>query len=321
MGGAAQRAQFQRQVLQGAYIELEQLMAARLGAQQLRLSQRRRALSLLAGPNKTNFRGRGIEFEEVRHYQPGDDVRAIDWRVTARQGRPYTKLFHEERERPATIVVDQRQAMFFGSQTCFKSVSASYLAALLGWACLQQGDRVGGLIIADQALQEIRPQRSQHSLLRLLRQIHHSNQQLSRTQPAARAADLAVEQMLGELRRISKPGHAIFLISDFNGFDSEAAQKQLSLLARHCEITALFVYDPMERELPPPGQYLISNGQARQLIDTAASDLRQRFADAFAQRRGALSQQLGRLGIPLIAISTAEAPLQRLLHYYGNQRR
>ena len=133
------------QPVQGAYIELDDLISARFLAKDLNLRHRRKALSLLAGPNKTNFRGRGIDFEEVRAYQAGDDIRTIDWRVTARSGKPHTKLFSEERERPLLVVNDQRQDMFFGSQHCFKSTLACYLGALLAWSGLNQGDRVGGL--------------------------------------------------------------------------------------------------------------------------------------------------------------------------------
>ena len=132
-----------QQRLQGAYISQAELINARFAAKDIKLHQRRKALSLLAGPNKTNFRGRGLDFEEVRAYQAGDDIRTIDWRVTARTGKAYTKLFQEERERPVLIVSDQRQPMFFGSQHCFKSVSACYLSALLAWSGLNNGDRVG----------------------------------------------------------------------------------------------------------------------------------------------------------------------------------
>ena len=115
----------------GAYLELNELIALRFPAKQLKLGRKKRALSNLAGPNKTNFRGRGIDFEEVRRYQPGDDIRTIDWRVTARTGSAHTKLFREERERPVLVVVDQRSSMFFGSSHCFKSVLAGQLAACL----------------------------------------------------------------------------------------------------------------------------------------------------------------------------------------------
>ena len=129
----------------GAYVDVNELIALRFPVRQLKLSRRNRALNALAGPNKSNFRGRGIDFEEVRNYQAGDDIRTIDWRVTARTGAAHTKLFREERERPVLVVVDQRNSMFFGSQFCFKSVLAAQLGALVAWSALSDNDRVGGL--------------------------------------------------------------------------------------------------------------------------------------------------------------------------------
>ncbi|HEY6130551.1 MAG TPA: DUF58 domain-containing protein, partial [Halioglobus sp.] len=143
----------------GAYVQLNELIALRFPAQQIKLGRRKRALNSLAGPIKSNFRGRGIDFEEVRSYQPGDDIRTIDWRVTARTGSAHTKLFREERERPVMVVIDQRGSMFFGSTHCFKSVLAAQLASLLAWSALHGGDRVGGLVFNDEGHQEIRPRR------------------------------------------------------------------------------------------------------------------------------------------------------------------
>src|SRR6056300_461999 len=149
----------------GAYATLEDLIALRFPAQQLRLARRKKALSALTGPNKSNFRGRGIDFEEVRSYQPGDDIRTIDWRVTARTGSAHTKLFREERERPVLVVVDQRSSMFFGSSHCFKSVLAAQLASLIAWSALDAGDRVGGLVFNGEEHREIRPRRSRKNVL------------------------------------------------------------------------------------------------------------------------------------------------------------
>ena len=305
-----------KQPLSGAYLSLEQLIAARFSAKDLPLNQRRRALSLLAGAGKSSFRGRGLDLAEVRAYQAGDDIRNIDWRVTARSGKPYTKLFQEERERPMLVMVDQRQPMFFGSQHCFKSVMAGYLAALLAWSGLQQGDRVGGLVFGNEQQQEIRPRRSRQSVLALMQLLQQYNQQLSRDSGLQFDAEQRLLDALKHLRRIAKPGQSLYLISDFAGFDSEAVHKQLFQLSQHCEITALFISDPMEAELPPAGFYSISNGRQRQQLFTGGK-LRRDYRQQFEARRDSLQQQLAQIGIPLIAISTSEAPLPQLLTYYG----
>lgn len=306
-------------LLTGAYIQLDDLIGARFSAKDLKLQQRRKALSLLAGPNKTNFRGRGIDFAEVRAYQPGDDIRTIDWRVTARSDKTYTKLFQEERERPLLVVTDQRQPMFFGSQQCFKSVTASYLSALVAWSGLQQGDRVGGLVIGNQGQQEIKPRRSRQSVLALMHALLEANRQLSRDSGLQLNTGQRLQEALVELRRIARPGTAIYLLSDFAGFEHSDCLKHLHQLSRHCEITALFISDPLEKTLPPPGQYTVSDGQQNSLIETANHATRQQFTDHFVQRQQQLQQELGKLGIPLINIATDQPPLKRLLHYFGNK--
>ena len=308
-------------LLTGAYIDLNDLIGARFSAKDLKLQQRRKALSLLAGPNKTNFRGRGIDFEEVRAYQPGDDIRTIDWRVTARSGKAYTKLFQEERERPTLVAIDQRQSMFFGSQTCFKSVMACYLGALIAWSGLQNGDRVGGLVFGNNRHQEVRPRRSRQSTLALIHLMLEFNQLLNRDSGLELSPAQGLEESLIELRRVARPGSALYIISDFSGYDKGDVLKHLHQLSRHCEITAIFVYAPLEQHLPPPGQYTVTDGKHRNMIHTGDAKIRQHYEDHFEQHRHNLKQQLGKLGIPLIQIGTDEAPLQSLLHYYGSTGR
>lgn len=305
----------------GAYIDLPTLITARFAARHLHINQRRRALTNLVGAHKSPFRSRGIDFEEVRAYQAGDDLRTIDWRITARLGKPYTKQFREERERPILIVIDQRTRMFFGSRYCFKSVIACYLGALIAWSGLQQGDQIGGLIFNDTQQQAIRPRRSYRHVLLLMHALLDFNQKLSQHHASDDQQTHRLSEILVELRRIAKPGSSVFIMSDFNGFNKPSAQKSIHQLARHCEITALLTDDPLEEHLPPPGLYAISNGiskgQQRQLIDTANHQLCKRYTQAFAHQIAQLKQALGQRSIPLIRMSTHEAPLQRLLDYYG----
>ena len=305
----------------GAYITLQDLVQARFFAHYLHIRQRRKALTSLVGTSKSQLRGRGIDFDEVRAYQAGDDIRSIDWRITARTGRPYTKLFSEERERPLLVVVDQRQSLFFGSQYCFKSVMACYLAALIAWSGLQQQDRVGGLIIGNDEQYDLRPRRSRRNVLALLQHMLEFNQQLNRNSGVKTNVDRQrFIDSLVDLRRIAKPGSAIFLISDFTDFYNidPVLKKHLYLLSRHCEVTALAVYDPLEQHLPPVGRYTISDGYQRQSINLSRRAAK-RYHEQFTDRQMTLQQTLGKLGIPLITVGTEQAPLQRLLHFYGTR--
>ncbi len=302
----------------GAYTDLDDLIGLRFGARNLQTGKRNRALSVLAGPNKSNFRGRGIDFEEVRGYQAGDDIRTIDWRVTARTGEAHTKLFREERERPVLFAVDQRNSMFFGSRHCFKSVLAAQLTSLLAWSALNNGDRVGGLVFNDVGHREFRPRRSRKTVLALLSEVHRYNGDLPATIGSHQES---FADVLGQLRRIARPGSTLFLVSDFSGSDDPHAIEQLFQLAQHTEITALHCSDPLELSLPRGGRYAVTDGSRQAQLQTGSKRLRQRFAEEALQRQDSLSQQLRKLGIPLIPIGTDQPPLPTLQSYYGNQRR
>ena len=298
----------------GAYASLEELIALRFPARQLQLARRNRALSALTGPNKSNFRGRGIDFEEVRSYQAGDDIRSIDWRVTARTGEAHTKLFREERERQVLISVDQRNGMFFGSSHCCKSVLAAHLASLLCWAALQRGDRVGGLVFSDQVHKDIRPRRSRRSVLGLLNAISDLNAALP-ADSAGSSGDFA--EMLVDLRRVARPGSSLFIVSDFAGALEAGALEHIYQLGRHLEITAIHCADPLERSLPTAGRYSVTDGQRRADLFTGDTTLKRAFSERYHQQLETLRQQYGKLGIPLITASTGDSPLDLLQRYYA----
>lgn len=301
----------------GAYVALEDLIALRFPARQLRLARRNRALSALAGPNKSNFRGRGIDFEEVRSYQPGDDIRSIDWRVTARTGNAHTKLFQEERERPVLVAVDQRSSMFFGSSHCFKSVLAAQIASLLAWSALDAGDRVGGLVFNGASHREIRPRRSRKTVLALISQVAEYNRALPLPTPGASGfADI-----LANLRRIVRPGSSLFIVSDFRGAGDEHAREQLFQLAQHIEITAIACSDPLEAQLPRAGHYAVTDGTQRSELDTADKRLRQTYSEHTRLQRQKLTTDLLRLGIPMLEAMTDRAPFPLLQQFYGEPRR
>lgn len=301
----------------GAYLELGTLISLRYPARKLNLSYRSRALSTLAGPNKSNFRGRGIDFEEVRSYQPGDDIRTIDWRVTARTGAAHTKLFREERERPVLLVVDQRNSMFFGSRHCFKSVLSGQLASLLAWSALDRGDKVGGLVFGDTSHREIRPRRSRKNVLTLLSEITHYNIALPSKLVDAGAS---FSNMLDNLRRITRPGSSIFVVSDFRGAESTRASEHLFELAKHSELTAISCEDPLEAELPRAGTYTVTDGEKRSELHTASRQLRHDYARQRKSYQDRLAHQLMSLGVPLLNASTKTPPFELLHTYYGGSR-
>ena len=243
----------------GIVTDLSKLLAARHWAQGLSLFSRQAARNLLLGNVRSRYRGRGMEFEEVRRYQAGDDIRTIDWKVSARAQGTYTKLFCEERERPCHIFVDQRSSLFFGSSIQFKSVLAAELASGIAWAALKAGDRVGGQVIANHQTSDIRARRSKQAVLSLVHSMHEFNNALSDEYTTLIDEPNDLANSLEECRRITRPGTAIYLISDFHDFNHDAA-KALSNLGRHSDLTLLQVSDKLEQELPNLGAVSLSNG-------------------------------------------------------------
>ncbi len=293
----------------GAYSDLAQLLRLRFAAQDLKLFAKRPVRSLLTGGERTRFRGRGIDFEEVRLYQPGDDIRTIDWRVTARTQIPHTKIFREERERPVFMVADQRATMFFGSQRCFKSVLCAHICALLGWAALGNSDRVGGLVFGDHTQRDIRPRRSKHAMLELLHQLQDYNHRLQSPVPPADGVKLV--DILADTRRIAKPGCALFIVSDFHDFDA-ACEQQLFELARHTDVTLVHVFDPLERQLASNAVLTISDGQSRCRIPANERRFQQAYHENYQKHLQDLTRSCQRLNLSLLSYATND-DIQHLL--------
>ncbi len=303
----------------GPYCNMQDLLGLRAVATRLQLQPPSRALGELAGTLRSARRGRGIEFEEVRAYVPGDDVRAIDWRVTARTGRTHTRIFREERERPVFLLVDQRQGMFFGSRRTLKSVQAVHAAALLAWATLAGGDRIGGLVLGEHGHHEVRPQRDRHAALALLRTCHDFNHRLG-IPAAAPTTAATLADALTSTRRVARPGSLVLLVSDFGGGD-EAAAQQLHLLARHSEVCAIHVHDPLEQALPAHGRASVSDGARRLGIDAGDAALRERYGALFRAEREALQAAFARLRSPLIPLPTDAPAVEVLARYFKGRAR
>jgi len=265
--------------------------------------------SVLTGGHLSRLRGRGMEFDEVRRYQTGDDARTIDWKVTARKGAPYLKLFHEERERPILLCIDYRQTMFFATRGALKSVIASTIAALYGWAGLAHGDRVGGVLFDDHTSWEQRPGKGKKSLLRLFhRCCQHDNWQ-SRLPPLTQPQSM--QQVLLRLRRVTPSGSLVVIVSDGRGFDDDC-EAYLAPLAQHNAVILLRITDPLERRLPQAGVYPIHDGNGIILFDGSSARLRQQYEAAYQQRTEILQARCRRLGIHWVEISTDDDLLQRL---------
>lgn len=279
-----------------------------------------RSLSLSAGKiaatrggsHLSKFRGRGMEYEESRRYLPGDDIRSIDWRVTARSGTTHTKLYRDERERPVLIWLDYRASMFFATIGSFKSVLAAKSAALLAWTAQQNGDRVGGMIFNGQEHHEFRPQRGRQGMLAMLQSAgtQHRWKTSAPAEPAQSDND-TLEAALHRLLRLARPGSLLFLVSDFRGLSfhsSNPAKKLLSRLADHNELLLHQIYDPLEQALPGKGRYPVSDGH-RQYMLQPTSVTEQRYREEFSLRQQALQALGRRRNVSLVSQTSADDPL------------
>jgi uncharacterized protein (DUF58 family) len=299
---------------QGAYTQINELLRCRFIAQSLSLFPKRKARSVLTGNERTHFRGRGMDFEEVRLYQPGDDIRSIDWRVTARTQVTHTKVYREERERPVLILVDQRSPLFFGSRNCFKSVLAAEIAATLAWAALARGDRLGGLVLGDNAQRDIKPRRSKHAVLEFLHQIHDFNQQLQ--SPFYSQQD-GINPLIHDARRIAKPGSAVFIISDFQDL-TEKDTASVYQLTRHTDVTFIQVSDPLEANLMSPHSLSISNGKQQIVLPTQEKQFQSAFHQSFENKQAQLKMLCQRMGIALLDFSTRNDLTRAMQQYFSN---
>ncbi|QWF71406.1 DUF58 domain-containing protein [Methylomonas paludis] len=248
-------------------------------------------------------KGRGMIFDETRLYQPGDDVRRIDWRVTARTDKVHSKVFREERERPLFISVDYRSTMTFATRGVFKSVQAAKLAGLLAWTALRQRDRIGGQIFNETGCQELKPLAGKAALL------HFFNALVKpRYTPVA---DLSLDKVLARLLQHARPGSQVIILSDFRGLNSNA-EHHLAKLARHCDVALIQINDPLEAKLPSKGRYRFTDSLRELLIDSSDKRFALNYQQRFQNRQTYLQQLCRKLHLTWLSCSTTQQPAEVL---------
>lgn len=290
-------------VAAGVRVDLPSLIALRRAGEHLTLRPGR-PRARQSGGLVSLFRGRGMEYEESRPYEPGDDLRSFDWRVTARTGKPYTKLFREERERPVLVCVDYRHGMHFATRGAFKSVIAARAAAAIAWSALDHGDRLGGLVFGAREHRELRPRRGGGSVMRLLGELVHHPAWEGAPEDASEDA-LALRSALMRLRRVARPGSLIFVLSDFHGLGAAAGgEEALARIAAHSDVVLVFIHDALERELPPPALYRIRDAHGAALLDTRIRGRADAHRARFQARCASLESLCARNRMRLVRIAT-----------------
>ncbi len=276
----------------------------------IQITASRAVNDLFAGEYHSVFRGRGMEFDEVREYQPGDEVRTIDWNVTARAGAPFVKRFREERELTVMFVIDVSASGAFGTVRSTKLEMLIEVAALLMFSALKNHDKVGLLLFCDTTVKYLPPRKGAQNVLRFLREIVAAR-------PVARPAD--PRQALEFLARVARRRSVVFLLSDFEWHSD--AERELKRVNRRHELVAITAEDPREFALADVGQLTLEDAETgvRVELDTSSARVREWFAKDAADRRARLDRLFKTAGIDALRLSTAE-PYEKSLHRFFRAR-
>lgn len=304
----------------GVNLSLEELLQYQSKASLINLNATRNQSSRMSGNYLARSKGRGMEFDEVRHYQTGDDIRTIDWRVTARTGKTHTKLFREEIERPVLIATDLSKNMLFGSQLLFKSVQAAHLAALVAWHAKVRGDRLGGIVFNDDQHLECKPRSRKQGVLHYLHnllEIHQAGIDAHFNNPTnlnTEQSSKAFEENCARIRQLARPGSLVYLITD--GFSlNEESVRHLASVSQHCELIVCQIFDPIEHELPSTPSLLnvaLTDGQSRQTLTLGDIKSAQQYAQHALTQQNMQKHLFTKAGARLLSISAGQTLEQQL---------
>ncbi len=277
----------------------------------IELSSRKLVESLFSGEYHSAFKGLGMEFAEVRPYQPGDDVRAIDWNVTARFGHPYIKIFEEERELTVILMVDVSASGGFGTREKFKSEVAAEVCATIAFSAIKNSDKVGLLIFSDHVELYLPPAKGRKHVLRLIRELLFFK-------PVGRKTD--IKNSLDMLNRSIKKTAIVFLVSDF---DDSGYEKPLRSAASRHDLIAVEIFDPAERELPDAGLITLLDAETGEelLVDSSDPDFREKFHNETKRKNEQTRKIFRSCKMDCIEIPTDESPVKPLEKFFRQRRK
>lgn len=285
----------------GLFASLDELMEQRKNLACLH-QKSRLVPSDMAGEVKSAFKGRGIEMEEIREYTFGDDVRDIDWRVTARKKTPYTKVYAEERDREIYVLLDLSPSMVFGTKKELKSVTASKAAALVGWMAQENHDRFGAVIYDGGTIRTFKSQHNRAHLLAVLKKISETGQKIL-SFIGKNSENNGLSRPLQAMIKLIKSRAAVFVISDFHSF-GEAEKKALAALSKKGQVFCLNVFDRLEEQAPKSGEYMVAENGRNLVFDSRPKAFRRAYHDYFAAKKNALCEFCRRFGCRYIELRT-----------------
>lgn len=287
-------------------VTLHELMLLSKNTVKLSLSSSAFVQETRAGQHSSTHLGRGMEFSECRRYQGGDDIRSIDWRVTARTGKVHTKLFTEEKERDVFICLDLCKSMFFASKGVFKSVQASLLAASVGWSAIKMGHSLGGLIVENAHLHAFKPKPSKKGLLSFLQktaEIEPPHGEIKKND--------TIDKAIEKLRQMATLGSLIFILSDFRGLTSRGSDL-IGELAQRSEVRLILISDWLERTFPKNGIFSVTDGKNVCQLNTFDNDCLEKYQKQFEERRDFVSSMARFPRVEFIECGTEDDCLEKL---------
>ena len=297
------------------HVNREHLQGLGEAARGLSFSSRQPAASVLNGRHASHLRGRGLNFEEMRNYLPGDDVRSIDWKATARTGKPHVRVFTEERDRPTLLVVDQRMSMLFGTRLNLKSVTAAEAATIAGFRILDAGDRIGGIVFDDETQHEVPPRRSRGALESFLDAMIKMNNALhaDRLVPDSTAR---LNDILKSVTRIAHHDHLVIIFSDFDGID-ESTHRRLSDIAAHNDLILMMTIDPIALNLDTEHSAVLGDGSMQAEVDLSSSTIRRQVAAVSEKRLARIHRWQQEINLTLLQLSSGEETLAQIRRQLG----
>lgn len=303
------------------YCDYARLVRLQAQAESFSLLPHLNAGSALSGRHRSLFRGRGLNFEELRHYQLGDDIRSLDWKVTMRTGKPHVRTYTEEKDRNVIICVDQRSAMFFSSTEVMKSVVAAEVAAICGWRVLKDGDRVGFVIASSRALYHRKPQRAQNDLLAQLKHLASENQSLNVASQDVESVSFS--HWIGQIKRMKLKQSTLIFISDWRDCKPHHLD-HLKHLQQHNDVLAIMVSDPLEQTLPndlAKSSWVVGDGQFQLNLDSKAKvDAASQYLETKAAlQRQSLSQLMAMKNLPHIELDTKGEHIKQVQQWIGGR--
>ena len=298
------------------YTNLDRLVALKYDIRGFSYLPKQPVQSRLTGKHRSRIRGRGLDFEEVRYYTFGDDIRSIDWKVTARTKKPHTKVYTEERERPVFLVVDQSSSMFFGSRQYMKSVIAAEAAAISAWKVLAVGDRIGGIVFNDSNWEEVKPKRNHKVAMHFLKLIVEKNNQLKSSNSSSQNIEM-LNRILEQTLRYVTNNFLVVVFSDFYGVDNLTI-KLLKQISRHNDVITAIINDEMEHNLK--SGMIIGDGEQQINLNEIKNEQKEKYSLSLKERLEDFKNTLISYRITPLEFNTNETMLTQFRAMLGGGR-